>query len=74
MSLYCRQCDAWTEHEKESTLPPQYQCGDPDYEDRSKCGQCGETYMCDACGAPWNTEKNECDAVADHGYHGPEEL
>lgn len=57
----------WTEYEREETLPPQYQCGDPDYEDRTKCGRCGETYQCQECGAPWDVERNECSDVLDHG-------
>lgn len=48
---FCRDCGRDTEHEREATLPDEYKCGDPDYEDRSKCGECGETYQCDDCGA-----------------------
>ena len=70
---FCGPCNAWTEHEREATLPPEYRCGDPDYEDRSKCGQCGEHYLCQECGAPWDVEHEECEAVLDHGHHGPEE-
>jgi hypothetical protein len=69
---YCDGCRAWTEHEREATLPEQYQCGDPDYEDRSKCGRCGEDYTCGECGCPWNTAAEQCEAVISHGYHGPE--
>ena len=73
MRLYCIPCDKSTEHEREATLPPEYKSGDPDYEDRSKCGRCGETYQCTWCGAPWDVTKQECEAVLDHGHHGPEE-
>lgn len=69
---FCGQCRKETEHEREATLPAQYQCGDPDYEDKTKCGVCGETYQCQTCGAAWDTEAEECTDVADHGYHGPE--
>lgn len=69
---YCIPCDEWTDHEKETTLPAEYQCGDPNYEDRSKCGRCGETYQCQECGAPWNVQQEKCQAVIDHGQHGPE--
>jgi hypothetical protein len=68
---YCNTCRTWTDHEREATLPAQYKCGDPDYEDRTKCGRCGETYQCDECGAPWDVEAGQCEAVIDHGYHGP---
>jgi predicted RNA-binding Zn-ribbon protein involved in translation (DUF1610 family) len=69
---YCIPCDAWTDHEQEVTLPEQYRCGDPDYEDRTKCGRCGETYQCQECGSPLNIDAEECEDVLDHGYHGPE--
>lgn len=69
---YCGQCRKETEHEREVTLPARYQSGDPDYEDRTKCGQCGETYQCQECGAAWDTESGECSDVQDHGYHGTE--
>ena len=46
MKLFCIPCGKETDHEREATLPPQYRCGDPDYEDRTKCGLCGETYQC----------------------------
>ena len=52
-----------------TTLPDIYKCGDPDYEDLTKCGECGDTYTCDECGAPQNVEKNECQAVVDNGHH-----
>jgi predicted RNA-binding Zn-ribbon protein involved in translation (DUF1610 family) len=71
--LFCIPCQEWTEHEREATLPAQYRCGDPEYEDRSKCGRCGETYQCGECGAPWDPAKDECEAVLDHGQHGPPE-
>ena len=70
---YCVQCDAWTEHEREATLPARYQCGDPDYEDKTKCGRCGETYQCAECGVEWDVVKNECSAVLAYGHHGQEE-
>jgi hypothetical protein len=69
---WCEPCRAWTEHEREATLPPEYQCGDPDYEDRSRCGRCGEYYQCGECGAPWDVTAEKCEAILDHGYHGPE--
>ena len=69
---WCIPCDAWTDHEQEATLPSRYQCGDPDYEDRTKCGRCGETYQCQECGAPYDVDAGQCEAVLDHGYHGPE--
>jgi hypothetical protein len=69
---WCIQCRDWTDHEREATLPPQYKCGDPDYEDRTKCGRCGETYQCDECGCPWDVDAEQCEAVIDHGYHGPD--
>jgi predicted RNA-binding Zn-ribbon protein involved in translation (DUF1610 family) len=70
---YCIPCRAWTEHEREATLPARYRCGDPDYEDRSKCGRCGEVYQCQECGAPFDVDARQCEAVLDHGYHGPED-
>jgi hypothetical protein len=69
---WCDPCRDWTGHEQEATLPPAYRSGDPDYEDTSKCGRCGETYICGECGAPWDTGREECGDVLDHGYHGPE--
>jgi hypothetical protein len=72
--LYCVNCDQLTEHEHEATLPEQYKCGDPDYEDKTKCGFCGENYVCAECGADWNTEENQCDSVITNGDHlGSEE-
>lgn len=65
-------CGVRTEHEREATLPAQYRSGDPDYEDKSKCGRCGEMYQCQECGAPWDVERNGCAAVLEHGHHGPE--
>jgi len=73
MKLFCIPCGKETDHEREATLPPQYRCGDPDYEDRTKCGLCGETYQCPDCGCEWDPERNECSAVLDHGYHGQEQ-
>lgn len=67
---FCIPCGKWTEHEREATLPEQYRCGDPDYEDRSKCGQCGEVYQCQECGIEWNVFLGECQSVIDHGEHG----
>jgi hypothetical protein len=67
---YCRDCEKFTEHEREATVPEQYRCGDPDYEDRTKCGECGEHYACDECGAPWDVETEQCEAVRDYGGHG----
>jgi hypothetical protein len=69
---YCDQCRKWTEHEREATLPPQYRGDDPDYEDRGKCGECGEEYRCGECGAAWDVDAEQCSDVAGHGYHGPE--
>lgn len=51
--LFCIGCGKLTGYEREATLPEEYRCGDPDYEDKSKCGVCGETYQCPVCGAPW---------------------
>lgn len=65
--LFCIPCDRPTEHEREATLPEEYKCGEPDYEDRSKCGLCGETYQCPVCGAPWDVERNGCAAIISDG-------
>lgn len=69
---FCISCGTWTEHEREVTLPAQYRSGDPDYEDTSKCGSCGEDYQCQECGVQWDVLREECSAVLDHGYHGLE--
>lgn len=71
--LWCRTCNKLTEHEREETLPGDVKTGDPGHEDRSKCGQCGEHYVCDDCGQQWDVERNECSAVVERGQHGPEE-
>jgi predicted RNA-binding Zn-ribbon protein involved in translation (DUF1610 family) len=70
---FCIPCGQETEHEREVTLPEKYRCGDADYEDKTKCGRCGEAYQCQTCGAEFDVTRNECAAVADHGYHGPED-
>ncbi len=69
---FCIPCGTWTEHEREATLPAAYKCGDPDYEDKTKCGRCGEEYQCQTCGAELDIPSGSCSAVLDHGYHGPE--
>ena len=70
--FFCRDCGRQTDHEREATLPEDRKSGDPDYEDPSKCGVCGEPYACDECGAEWDVVANQCSAVLNHGYHGPE--
>jgi hypothetical protein len=69
---YCIPCGKRTGHEREATLPEQYKSGDADYEDTSKCGECGEVYQCQECGTAWDVEREECSAVLHHGHHGPE--